>query len=675
MTEDFEDISIMFMDKHVKRKFTARYFPNRQIATICETYDNPDTGKIETKITHPGMNREDLLRYFSKNDGSINLEFLIRSIIYEAYQKEALIDGMEEGNVRHFWYTHLKTVIVGVLGMSEAKSSVSSSINRAWKWAIDSGAVTYERMSVYSNKESGRLSVVKDSPFTNIIVAVEKQNFFDTFQWIPRLFNCTLITAGGQPSRAVTRRFIYELKEDSVDLNQTFYMCVASDLDPAGYYIQETFKYHFEKAIEYYGGTGSIDIHRLFVRKDQVTPELLESQGIAWQPDNNKDTRETIWKNFCSKTDGGLYIPKPDGWTGDIETIDDKLMVRALLEMDAFSTSIIEKALIKELLKIIKETNDETKIMIPEIMRVFNEIRGDISEELFERWNRELITPLKQEFLRDTKKWKDSINETEELDREKINDKYDGLVEEKEDEKRDRVPELFDEKEELTESVDALITELDNEIREIEKEYEPSIDGLNTSLGAVCDDIDGKCADIDDEIAELKRERGEDLETVDKEYDFRMERYRRFNEEHIAVFNPVEQSLRQDINRKLEEIDYRFREIETRDEIREDIGSLCINTRLLLDENISCFDQTIPTFKGDRYLEKASDSKDLNIGAVRNSFPQNFLRGMKQIWRDDTISFDFELGKTVEVKDLSDEVNQAMDTTEKELEKQEANED
>ena len=126
----------------------------------------------------------------------------------------------------------------------------------------------------------------------------------------------------------------------------------------------------------------------------------------------------------------------------------------------------------------------------------------------------------------------------------------------------------------------------------------------------------------------------------------------------------------QDIEHRLEEIDYRFREIEKRAEIREDVGSLCINTRLLLDENISCFDQPIPTFNGERYLEKASFSKDLNIGNVRNSFSHKFLDGMKQIWRSDTRNFDFELSKTVEMKDLSDEIKQAMDTTENELHEQ-----
>jgi len=650
-SDDYDDISIKFMDKQKQKNFTARYFPNRQIATICKTFDNPETGKIETKTTHPGMNREDLLKYFSKNTDSINLEKLIRSVIYEAYQKEGLKNNIDGGNVRHFWYTHLKTIITTILGVRETESVVSS-INKSWRSAINSGAVTYEEMDIYSNKESGRLSIVKDSPFTNIIIAVEKQNFFDTFQWIPKLFNCTLITAGGQPSRAVSRRFIYELKQDGVDLDQTFHMCVSSDLDCSGYDIQGAFKDQFDLAIEYYGGIGKVQIYRLFVRKDQVTPELLEAQGIAWQPDSDKKSRETKWANFCEKTKtdedpcGGLYIPKPDGWQGDIFEIDGKPMVRALLEMDAFSTSIIEKALVKELLKIIKETNDETKIMIPEIMRVFNEIKTNISEELFERSHRELIEPLKKEFLKDAEEWKQFIENTRADELTEINSRYNKQIEEKEDSKRERVPELFDEKESLEKQIQELKEELDD---------------VNNS-------IDEECKDIDEEISDLEKERYEEREPVYKAYNFRMDRYNQFNEEHVAVFNPVEQSLRQDIETKLDEIDFRFRTLEKRDEIRDEIGSLCMNSGILLDENISCFEHPIPTFKGDKYLEKASYNRDLNIGNVRDSFSTRFIDGMNQIWRGDTINFDFKLSKTVEMKDISQEVKDAMEKTEDELE-------
>jgi len=668
MDNEYEKISIKFTGKLNKpRTFTALFFKNRQIATICDTFDNPDTGKIETEITQPGMTREEILQYFSKKNGTCNIEFLIRSILYEAYVKEGLEGTMESGNVRHFWYTHLKEILVGKMGKDEDK--IQSQINRVWDYAILSGAVTYEEMNIYSEKESSRLSVVKDSPFSNIIIAVEKMSFFNSFNWMPRLFNSTLITGGGQPSRAVARRFILELKNLGVDLNQKFHMCVASDLDPSGYYIQESFKYQFEKAIEYYGGTGEVIIHRLFVRKDQVTPDLLKAQGIPWQPDTDKKSRDTIWNRFCKKTDGGLYIPVPSKWKGDVFEIDGQpMVVRALLEMDAFSTPIIEKSIVNELLKIIRDTNDESKIMIPEIMRIFNELKHDVSEELFEKWERILINPLKKIFLKDTDEWKKFIDKKESEDRIEVDDRYDELVEEKEDEKKERVPELFDNKEILEEVIKSLKSERDKKINEIEKEYAEQLSGSEYELEDVDNEIDEECSDIDEEIDELNTERDEELETVNKQYNFRLEKYEKFKEEHLTVFNPLEQSLKSDIDAELTEMDYRFKDLENRDDTKKEIGSLCVSKQFLIVENISCFDQPSPTFRGEKLLEKATINKDLNISKVRDGFTPTFIDSMKKVWDDDTSDIVFELSETFEMKDLTQEIKDAMKETENELE-------
>ena len=649
-----------------KRKFTALYFPNRQIATICDTFNDPETGKIKTDITHLGMDREEILQYFSKNDGTCNIELLIRSILYEAYIKEGIEGKMDEGNVRRFWYTHLKEILVGKMGKNDS-DSIQSQINRVWDFAILSGAVTYEKMNIFSEKESGRLSKVKDSPFSNIIIAVEKLSFFNSFNWLPRLFNCTLITAGGQPSRAVARRFILELKNLGVDLDQDFQMCTASDLDSAGYYIQESFKDQFERAIEYYGGSGKVKIHRLFVRKDQVTHDLLKSQGIPWQPKNDNKTRDTIWEHFCEKTDGGLYIPTPSGWNGDIVEIDGQPMVRALLEMDAFSTSVIEKSFVDELLRIIRETNDESKIMIPEIMRIFNELKNKVSEELFERWKRILINPLKETFLKDTDKWKDFIDEKEDEDRNEVDDRYDELIDEKEDDKIERVPELFDDKEMFEEIIKSLKSERNEKIKEIEEEYEDQLTGSEYELEDTNNEIDEECEDIDDEIGKLNDERDEELETVNEQYHFRLNKYEKFKEDHLTVFNPIEQSLKSDINTELAEMDYRFNDLENRDETRKEIGSLCISPNLLIDDNISCFDQPAPTFKGEKLLEKATINKDLNIEKVRDGFTPSFIDSMRKVWGDDTSDITFELSETIEMKDLSQEVKDAMKETENEL--------
>ena len=77
--------------------------------------------------------------------------------------------------------------------------------------------------------------------------------------------------------------------------------------------------------------------------------DLLKAQAIPWQPNNDKKTRETIWRHFCDKTDGGLYIPMPSGWRGDSYELEGQSVVRALLEMDAFSTPLIERSIVNKI--------------------------------------------------------------------------------------------------------------------------------------------------------------------------------------------------------------------------------------------------------------------------------------------------------------------------------------
>jgi len=687
-----EELWIKYQSIGKNKLVSLLFFPNKQIATITESHEDEHTGDIKYSIIAKGMNKQDIEHYFpariteQKRYGSkYNLQMLIRSIIYEAYIREGLPGTIDGGTVRHFWYTHLKPLLVGNLGLTENDSLIGA-MNESWKAVIKSGAVTYEGMDIVGGKESGRISIVKDSPFNNIIIAVEKQNFFETFKWIPQLFNCTLITAGGTPSRAVTRKFIHELKELHVNLDQDFHMCVASDLDPAGYNIQHAFCDQLESAIKHYGGTGKITIHRLFVRKDQVTDSLLESQAIPWRPDTRgkntkkhldmlKKMNDTIWKRFCERTDGGLYIPKPEGWNAsnvfheDTLTIDEQPMVRALLEMDAFSTKIIEKSLVKELLKIIRETSDETKIMIPEIMRVFESVRSDVIADVFESWKQELIEPLKQQFLSDTKEWNDFIYDTKRNDRNSIIDEYDDKIEDKENEKREREPELFDEQEECAEILDALKKERDEKIKEIEEDYKDQLRCTEFELEDVNELIDEKCEDLDTDIANLEDERNEELERIDEEFDFRLEQYNQFREEHLAVFNPVEQALKNDIALRLsdEQLPYRFTDLETHESTKRFIAKLLTHSELLLDKNTSCFYHPAPSFKGGNYLQEASENKDLNIGNVRDAFPDGFLKAMGEMIQKDASQISFELSKSVEMKDLSQEVHDAMNKTEDNL--------
>jgi len=648
------------------------FFPDKNIATVTETTD--DLGSIDTEIKQYGMTRDELIEYFPQASKSselpYNLAKIIRSIIHEAYQKEGL--ELEHGNVRNFWYTHLKTTITKILGLGETPS-VLTTINQAWGEMINSGLVTYEGLNITGGSDRQRICIVKDSPFSSLIIAVGNADYFEHLSWIPKLFNSTLITAGGQPSRAVARAFILQLQKLGVNLDQQFYMCVASDLDPAGYYIQEAFRKQLEAAIVFYGGSGKVDIKRLFVRRDQVSDNLLTSDGMPCRDkaktEKARKAETTKWEHFCEETGGGLYIPVPPNWDGPIFEVNGEPVVRALLEMNAFPKHIIEKSVLKELLKIIEETNDESKIMIPEIMRIFEVMREESVNDTFDEWKHKLIKPLIDEFLKQTDNWKTNITSTYFHDKHEasqkcenaidpIDDKYQQLIDDKYQEARNREPDLYDEKDNLEDQI---------------ADLEAQLDDVNESIQI-------NCSDIFEDIDDLKTQKKNDIkpfeEQRDKEYaeaaqrrDYRLDKLQQFRDEHATVFNPLEMALKADIADSLSPttIEYYFRDLEEMERFQPHIARL-LTTPALLYSGISCFDQDVPTFTEKDLLTKASRRQDENVGSVRNAFPPKFTTEMKYFLKEHIKDREFELSGEVEQKDLTNEITQARDETEEEIE-------
>lgn len=681
---DYEEIVEEYEYDGVLFKTSVLFFPEKNIATVVDR-------SFEPKILTIGMDYKDVLKYFPLKSGQYNLRKLIRSIIYEAFIKEGL--ELEEGNVRGFWYTHLKHIITKILGLGET-DSVLSTINQAWGEMINSGMVTYEGMNIEGGKEIFRESHVKDSPFNNLIVAVEKESFFTKFKWIPMLFNCTLITAGGQPSRAVARGFIKQLKDLGTNMDQDFYMCVASDLDPAGYYIQEAFRKQLESAIIYYGGNGTIEIKRLFVRKDQVSDDLLKYQAVPCR-DKAKSVQamkseETKWQYFSEQTDGGLYLSKPSDWVeyevytegkgkkkkykvrgdGPVYDIDGQPMVRGLLEMDAFSKKIIERVVIEELLRIIKETSDESKIMIPEIMRIFELMRDESIDEVYQDWREKLIEPLISRFLEDTYEWEREIRYRHKNDLKEAEDHRD------------------EESEQIEYEYNLLINEQKNLCREREPELHETRDRLTRAIRKLLDRrrkvikaIKFKCRDICEEIELINMELNEWLESINTEFkgkkkeleyirEFRRSKLRDFKDENSTIFNPMEMQLKYEIAQTLDKdvVIYYFKQIEKMDQFRKHIARLLTDPELLLEDDVSCFEQPVPTFTEEDLLVKAAELSDKNIERVRNAFPKAFTDEMKKLIKTHVEEVEFELKGEVEQVDLTEKINLAMEETEKEIE-------
>ena len=648
---EFRTVTYEYIGKD--KTFDLVVIPFKQIATVTRKTPLGD-GTFELEIEKQGMNYDEICHYFppipalKKKGYSYNMLALFRSILYEMY-KAVQDSGIarKEGNVRGVWYSHFIHVTESILGLGETPS-VQNAINSAWEDMIVSGLFTYEDLGIISAKENVRESRVRDSPFNNIIVAVEKEDLFGGFRWIPRLFNCTLIAAGGQPSRAVGRAFIRQLLDEGVDLNQQFEMCTVSDCDPAGYYIQESFRNQLEKAIEYYGGTGKIDIHRMFVRKDQVTSNLLDHDGVPCKDKTATEgaakAEDTKWENFCDMTNGGLYKKPPATWDGPTYDVDGEMKVRAKLELNAFGKDNIEAAIVREILKLIE---DHSKIMIPEIMRILNDLKNEVANDRYKTMEEDEIQPTIDSYLNEIDKLRRDYNyeiydalETAdkefELQTADITEEFQNDTEEMQDDIADKVRKEMDEYCKLEDEIKRLL--------ELQQELE---DKMFNKVDDELDDISNREDKYDKDMQPYEETRDDEKERLQNMMEMYDLESARFKNECSTVFGPAKEQLRKEILGAYQDIDIRFKDIEQDDDIKPHIARLLQDPDILLDDGISCFKQPTPTFLDTTSLVKAAKNEEENIGQHRDAFTPEFTDSMETLIETKGNDIQFEVKKSL----------------------------
>lgn len=659
---------------------------DRQITTICEVIENEDGSEFDIKVVSPGMTYAELVELFPPDQNSIKagMDFcllqMIRSIIWEAHRD--LGTSYEGGNVRHFWYSHLKYVIEDILKLGET-SSVAGAINTAWANLVDSGLITYEGMNIVSAKENVRRSFIRDSPFSNMLIAVEKENLFEEFQWIPELFNSTLITAGGQPSRSVSRSYarqlVGELQASGVDVDKDIFMCTISDLDPAGYYIQEAFKNQIEKALEYYGSNAEVHIRRLFVKPEQVSDNLLQHKAmkcedVGAENERAKKAENTKWAYFCEQTRtaknpaGGLY------------KIEGGKKYRAKLELDAFPNSFIERNILNELLLIIRDISDESLIMIPEVMRIFFRVGRDVVEQIFKRHKADWLAPIIKEYLSIADEYEHEFEVLSEQERSDENARYDEVADPIKEEyqmERDESEELADEEEaEQQKIIDAYKKEQGHDVRQKEIEEEiKKLEAENTEIEA---DIEKNCADelkaieeawerhegreedIDereeDALEEHDKEHQINLKDIDDREAYRLAKLEELKRWHEANFNPTDIELRNAVNDALsDKMDFRFRDLESDDRTKPHVAKLMTNPEALLEDETSAWEQEdYPVFTETDCLEKAAKGRNPNVEPHRRGFTPDFIDAMAVILHEAGDDVEVEYPEPPELDNLKD---------------------
>jgi len=182
------------------------------------------------------MNAAELTANFSDSAGKLVVKQLMGNITWQAYSwiKAGKIP-LFEGNLRSFWYSHIKPVIarlgLDLDGQYKAMSGLFT------QYTAEYGLFCYRDFGFADDNERYRI-IGKTNP--QVIVCAEKMGHWKTLELLNAQHGITIIALGGQPSQLSTEYFVDELKK-VINLKETFYIFGITDYDPAGWIIAESF--------------------------------------------------------------------------------------------------------------------------------------------------------------------------------------------------------------------------------------------------------------------------------------------------------------------------------------------------------------------------------------------------------------------------------------------------
>ena len=689
-----------------KKLPSIKRFEDRQIASITEPFKE-ESGLYNIRLVSKGMIEEEIIEEFPPDPRAIakaikrgkpiptfNMRELIRSIIVENFEK--IGSNRERGNVRHFFYTNIIYALTRIMKITNIKS-LNTTINEAWKDVINSGIVTYEGMNIESGKEKSLQSYAKHSPYSNFIICVEKESLLESLNWIAKLFRTTIITAGGQPSRAANRAFIRTLNHWNCDLNKPFYLLVITDLDPAGWYIQEAFQSQIEKSLKYYNdGKGEVkDPIRLFLRLNQIADTLIQEMAVPAKDAQAKSEQSiksslTKVKRFKEKIGEDWIRLEING-------------VMMKVELDVIDAVQMEEEIARQLLELIE---DHSLILIPEIMEELEKQREIVIQEFYQAHKESEVDSIIEKFLEPIK---DRMKEILQIHNEKknhilneynlidrlidsirflIREEYEYLIQPKIDKYNVYIESLVkDERseiEEKEEEISDLQTQIDNiqdKIDLIEEEIDDKINFYQKETNQMEDNLSkirrhlikkkGLLLDPHKEIKDIG------IVIIENEYLIFKEKIDTFESQQEGKFGSYLRSIEKQFENAMnsEMIPIWFNDVEFDSKVKIQLAYLLTNPQLLLKENKSCLEHPNPAFIESNLLNNAlnidniSDTKiHPDLSKFRNAFSKPLINSLKELLKRKLDSIDVSLDSVVdEPKEYSDELNNLVKEIELEI--------
>ena len=185
------------------------------------------------------MSRFKLFQYFSASSSKkVKATLIIKNQIWQSYQN--IKNGIEptpEGNLRSYWYSHIKPTL-GRVGLLSAKHDHYQTMLDVFNEMVREYQL-FQYVDFNFDDDNFENTKIATKLF-NVIVLAEKAGWFRTLKELHQKYGMTITALKGMPSLLSTEYLTHFLKKVT-SLDQKFYIISAVDYDPSGSIIESSF--------------------------------------------------------------------------------------------------------------------------------------------------------------------------------------------------------------------------------------------------------------------------------------------------------------------------------------------------------------------------------------------------------------------------------------------------
>jgi hypothetical protein len=243
------------------------------------------------------MSKRELESYFPEGTEK---SYLMRSIIMSEKEHGRVTYNR---SLRSLWYSTVKPTLdkLGLLTeddqTEEGLTKWDAVLSRYVADLLRRGYLTYQSLSILDNSRQRANpanyydvedvsiygSQVTIAPYSNIIIATEKDTVYNIIRNIAKLFGCSCISSKGQNSLGAMEDLVRGMRGNFDEI----YILTMTDYDPAGYYIADALKKQVEDlTVALDKPFVRVHIKRIGITPKQLSPQMVEANKYTPKPAN-----------------------------------------------------------------------------------------------------------------------------------------------------------------------------------------------------------------------------------------------------------------------------------------------------------------------------------------------------------------------------------------------------